>query len=58
MEAVDEGAVEVALIREESSAVDAVLVFEAPLPLPAVSIYWIGPQDTKYPRDRAPIQYF
>jgi hypothetical protein len=38
LDAVDDGAVEVALIREESSAVDAVLVFEAPLPLPAVSI--------------------
>ena len=37
LEAVDEGAVDVALIREESSAVDAVLVFEAPLPLPVVS---------------------
>lgn len=38
LEAVDEGAVDVALIREESSVVDAVLVFEMPLPLPAVSM--------------------
>jgi hypothetical protein len=35
---VDDGAVEVALNREELSVVDAVLVLEAPLPLGTVSI--------------------
>lgn len=34
----DDGAVEVALRREELSVVDAVLEFEVPLPLPAVSL--------------------
>lgn len=35
---VDEGAVDAALNREESSVVDAVFVLEAPLPLHKVSI--------------------